>query len=149
MTGNEPIQRHQHRPRICPIGLDPLVLAVPIARADHIIGHSERRQLPMQRVAEWPGFVTGDDPPSGGLLLRHPFQQADGAETARGLEHRVEHRCHHDAIGMHIQGQFQQRHLRLPNGSRRSTNKVVSVHRADSVGRNGGGCLPSCFLPTF
>ena len=58
--------------RVGAVGLDAFVLIIPVARADDVIGHAQRRELPMQTVAKGPGLVAGNDLPALGDLLFAP-----------------------------------------------------------------------------
>jgi hypothetical protein len=69
------IQSREHGQRIGAVGLDPLVLFIPVAGPDDVIGHTQRDQLPVQHITKGAGFVAGNDAPAVDDLFWHPRQQ--------------------------------------------------------------------------
>ena len=81
ITGDETVQRIEHGQRIGAVGLDPFVLFIPIARAHDVIRHTQGGELPVQSIAERPGFIAGNDAPALGDMFLHPRQQSLGREA--------------------------------------------------------------------
>jgi hypothetical protein len=132
------------------------VLVIPVARADDVVGHAQRGELPVQAVTKWSGFVTGNDPPTLGNLFSHPHRKILRFETLRRLGTAAVVLHGHDVLlEMHIQSQFEHAcggrlrvevSYRLRRRNRRSRNISVRIHSADNVERVCAPCLPTCFL---
>ena len=105
---DETVQCREHGQRIGAVGLDPLVLVIPVARTDDVIGCAQRGELPVKDIAEGAGLVAGDDAPALGDLFLHPRQQALGREALGRLGKLPVILHGHDVlVQMHIQGQLE------------------------------------------
>ena len=75
------VQRVKHPERVPAVGLHPPAMLVPHPRAHDVIGDSSRRELPMQREAQRPRFITRHDAKTARELLVDPAQKVRGLET--------------------------------------------------------------------
>src|SRR4029453_6167643 len=85
VAGDEAVERIEHGQSVGAVGLDLLVLFIPVPWAVDVIGPAQGGELAVQGVAEGAGFVAGDDLPALGELLFYPLHQGGGCETLRGL----------------------------------------------------------------
>ena len=128
---HQPVQRVQHRPCIGPVGLDSLMLVVPVSRPDDVVDRAQGRELPVQNVAEGSGFVARNDLPALRDLLFHPNQKILRCKTlGRFGRLAIVLHGHHVRLQVHIQRQFQCARLseviyRLHFGNRRSRDNFV------------------------
>ena len=76
-------------------------------RADHVVGHSQCRQLAVQPEARRSGFIATDDLFGQGRLLPGPHQRIGWLERLRCLRlGSVNHTPHHNARRVDIQRQL-------------------------------------------
>src|SRR5262245_60316754 len=79
------IQTQRQLMGIAAIGLNPLSVLIPIARAHDIANNSHGAQSPLERIAKGSCFVASVDLPGQRQLLLHPLKKLLRAESLRGL----------------------------------------------------------------